>query len=403
MTQQVDFLLSPKAIRERCNRLFNLTKSGQGELEFHPEKWDEVVDFVYQTILEKYPTLDIPFHSRLGHFRPGGVDRIQWPELALNQKNPTEKVRTLIDLIIPSVLLDAGAGDLWKFSETKTGQTLNRSEGLGVASFHMFLSGQFSAGQGAQTTAQTTSEGLLKLTKAQLESAFQVSEKNPLIGVEGRLGLLQKLGETMQSNPNVFKNGRPSDLLETFYVDQNIDALQVLKSILTYLGPIWPSRLKWENTPLGDTWSHPKLGAPNSFEALIPFHKLSQWLSYSLLDACQLGGLPLKNVDQLTGLPEYRNGGLFVDLGMLTFKDPANLTKGISAEMPVTIEWRAATVILLDEVAQRIQKKLGKNSNDFPLAKVLEGGTWWAGRRIAALKRPGSPPPIKIILDGTVF
>ncbi|MGE0634502.1 MAG: DUF1688 family protein, partial [Pseudobdellovibrionaceae bacterium] len=41
--------------------------------------------------------------------------------------------------------------------------------------------------------------------------------------------------------------------------------------------------------------------------------------------------------------------------------------------------------------------------SEFPLAKVLEGGTWWAGRFLAAEKRQGGPPPIQIKSDGTVF
>jgi hypothetical protein len=47
--------------------------------------------------------------------------------------------------------------------------------------------------------------------------------------------------------------------------------------------------------------------------------------------------------------------------------------------------------------------KLNKTEADFPLAKVLEGGSWWAGRKIAKIKRPDSSPPLKIISDGTVF
>ncbi len=40
---------------------------------------------------------------------------------------------------------------------------------------------------------------------------------------------------------------------------------------------------------------------------------------------------------------------------------------------------------------------------EFPLGAVLEGGTWAAGRRLASAKRPGGPPPIHVISDGTVF
>jgi hypothetical protein len=38
-----------------------------------------------------------------------------------------------------------------------------------------------------------------------------------------------------------------------------------------------------------------------------------------------------------------------------------------------------------------------------PLARILQGGTWAAGRTIAKRLRPDGGPPLKIISDGTVF
>lgn len=56
-----------------------------------------------------------------------------------------EITRRLIDLFFVSVLLDAGAGDVWRFSEAKTGAQITRSEGIAVASMYMFLDGAFSS------------------------------------------------------------------------------------------------------------------------------------------------------------------------------------------------------------------------------------------------------------------
>jgi len=61
------------------------------------------------------------------------------------------------------------------------------------------------------------------------------------------------------------------------------------------------------------------------------------------------------------------------------------------------------TVALLDRIAEPIRAKLGFKAEDFPLAKALEGGTWATGRRLAKDRRPGGPPPLTIISDGTVF
>nr|WP_293143634.1 DUF1688 family protein [Okeania sp. SIO3I5] len=53
-----------------------------------------------------------------------------------------------------------------------------------------------------------------------------------------------------------------------------------------------------------------------------PFHKLSQWLTYSLLELLQELGLKIIGLDDLTGLAEYRNGGLFIDMELIKVKNP---------------------------------------------------------------------------------
>lgn len=393
MNERTAWLLTPKAIRERCGALHKRNCEDKGLLSVHPEKWDEVVEFTLETIRDNYPTLKIPFHSRLGHFRPGNIDRIKWLDEFLEHADAHERAKVLVDLIIPSVLLDAGAGNDWKYLEERSGLPFARSEGLGVASFHMFLAGDFSE----KGELQTDGAGLLGLTRVQLEKGFQVSNENPLLGVEGRLKLLHGLGRVLGAE------GRPGDLVDEFLKNGVVKATDVLTTVLKRLGPIWPSRLTLDGVPLGDTWSHPALGEAGSFESLVPFHKLSQWLSYSILDAMENCGFEVLGVEELTGLPEYRNGGLLLDFGLLQAVNPEDLTRGVAADDLFTIEWRASTVILLDELAQKIQKALGKTPKEFPLAKVLEGGSWWAGRRIAAKKRPGGTPPLNIILDGTVF
>ena len=57
----------------------------------------------------------------------------------------------------------------------------------------------------------------------------------------------------------------------------------------------------------------------------------------------------------------------------------------------------------LDEVADLVRQQLGKTAEEMPLACVLQGGTWTAGRQLAAEKRADGGPPIQLISDGTVF
>ena len=42
----------------------------------------------------------------------------------------------------------------------------------------------------------------------------------------------------------------------------------------------------------------------------MPFHKLSQWLAYSLIEPLEEAGIAVTGLDELTALAEYRNGGL---------------------------------------------------------------------------------------------
>ena len=59
------------------------------------------------------------------------------------------RAAALIDLYVVSVLLDAAAGPTWLFTETnEAGSALwqgGRSEGLAVATYHMFIEGVFSS------------------------------------------------------------------------------------------------------------------------------------------------------------------------------------------------------------------------------------------------------------------
>jgi len=54
-------------------------------------------------------------------------------------------------------------------------------------------------------------------------------------------------------------------------------------------------------------------------------------------------------------------------------------------------------------MAVDVRRLLGRSAQQLPLASVLQGGTWSAGRRVAAALRPGGPPPISVDSDGTLF
>lgn len=395
--QDLDFLLSPPAIRQSAEAIFDLTKNGKTHFTYHPEKFDGMVDYVIEVIRENYPTLDIPFHSRWGHFRPGGINRVaEMLEPKIKEFDLMEQARIKLDLVITSVLLDAGAGAEWKFFEKSSGKTFNRSEGLGVASFYLFMEGSLSD----NGLLQATAKGLQHLSKEKLSEVFQVSPVNPLIGVDGRLSLLKNLGKTIEAKKDIFPGGRPGsivDYLNTRY-GKTFTGAQLLRAVLDGLGEIWPGRIKLGGVNLGDIWAYDK--APGGLAA---FHKLSQWMTYSLCEPLEEAGFVVTEVDKLTGLAEYRNGGLLLDRGLISLVDKKLMEEGHRPDSELIIEWRGLTIALLDRIGAAVQQRLNKSSSDFPLAKVLEGGTWWAGRKAAKALREDSSPPLKIESDGTVF
>lgn len=391
----LNYILSPKAIRDGANKIFQETVKGTTHFRYHPEKFASTVDYVMETIRQNYPDLKIPFHSRWGHFRPGGVDRSTWLLEKVKHEDAMERARIMWDLVIPSVLLDAGAGKDWKYSEKETNKDYNRSEGLGVASYHMFMAGAFASdGKSLRSDAK----GLQSVTSAKIAEAFQVSETNPLVGVEGRAKLIQNLGKACEDK-TFFKDGRPGNLIDYLVAKygKTIPAEGLLRGVLDALGPIWPGRESMNGVNLGDVWKHSKHG-------LIAFHKLSQWMTYSLVEPLEAAGITVAGVEGLTGLAEYRNGGLILDSGLFSFANPEEGKQSWRPDSDLIIEWRALTVKSLDDIGGEVQKRLGKSAAEFPLAKVLEGGTWWAGRRIARELRPANAePPMNIISDGTVF
>jgi hypothetical protein len=392
----INWIMSPQAVREQSKRIFSMMEEGKTSFEYHPEKWNDVLAHVKATILKNYPDLNIPEHGRTVHLKANGHDRPQWILDACGDLDSWEEGKLLFDFIVVSVLLDAGAGDQWKYQEERTGETYSRSEGLGVASVHMLLDGGFSHNNDIRVTA----EGLLNLSETELEKHFQVKSENPLLGVKGRTELLNNLGKTLKDKSNIFPNGRVSDLMDNWKELGQVKGEQLLSGLLFGLGAIWPGRLQREGVNLGDVWHYSGFGNADDIKSLQPFHKLSQWLAYSLLAPLRHAGLKVTDLSSLTGLPEYRNGGLFVDSGLLSLRDSGQKEREHEPSSDLIIEWRALTIVLLDELGRKLPEYMNV---DLSLPQVLEGGSWWAGRLLARELRPGGGPPLRLKSDGTVF
>ncbi|KAL2163037.1 hypothetical protein VTH06DRAFT_6873 [Thermothelomyces fergusii] len=454
------YLRSLGAVRERCKLV--TAKACKNELlhfNVDMQKFPDVVSFVANIIKRDYdaPFTNIPGHGRYQHFGVGGRDRIAhllatWAEGVDN----TEKCKRLIDLFLVSVLLDAGAGTQWSYKSSENGRIYKRSEGIAVASLEMFKTGLFSGN--SSNKYQVDKEGLRQLTAERLAQGLQSKPGNEMAGLEGRAQLLIRLGEALENKEFFGEDGRPGNMLDYILSHPATQASSVIivpmpvlwNVLMNGLDPVWPpSRTAINGVPLGDAWpcnSMPQPAqSPSSptfspfphttgqshgvapWECILPFHKLTQWLAYSLIQPMQsIMKIQFTGQELLTGLPEYRNGGLFIDLGVLTLKPEDQErglqhyaeycqrtgTKGVEvAPMfepgdDVIVEWRGVTVGFLDMLTAEVNKAL-KNElagNELTLAQVLEAGSWKGGREIAEVSRPNTKePPILIDSDGTVF
>ncbi|KAE8447824.1 hypothetical protein EG329_010053 [Mollisiaceae sp. DMI_Dod_QoI] len=417
------YLRSIGAVRERCAIVLEKAKRNQlNHFYVDMDKFEDTSRFVVSIIKRDFAPdyASIPPHGRWQHFNVGGKDRIadmlaSWPASI----DPSERCRRLLDLFLVSVLLDAGAGTTWSYKSKNSGRVFRRSEGLAIASLEMFQDGLFSSN--SSQPHQVDGEGLRSLTIEKMARGLQVSERNPIAGLEGRTGLLIRLADALNNQTLFGADARPGNMLDYLISHPTTQAssvpvvlLPTLWSVLIDgLAPIWPpSRTAIDGTSIGDAWplsTMPADATTQPWETIVPFHKLSQWLCYSLMQPMtRLIHIHFAGAELMTGLPEYRNGGLFIDTGVLAlkqdderrglarFRKEGELSgKGSMEVVPmftpdddVIVEWRAVTVGFLDLL----------------LEEMLEAGSWKGGREMAEICRPNTQcPPIAILSDGTVF
>lgn len=75
----------------------------------------------------------------------------------------------------------------------------------------MFKAGYFSGDN--MEPCQVDSVGLRKLSVQQLARGLQVTEANPILGLEGRAGLMVRLGDALRNTALFGTRGRPGHML----------------------------------------------------------------------------------------------------------------------------------------------------------------------------------------------
>ncbi|KAJ5902049.1 hypothetical protein N7495_002577 [Penicillium taxi] len=428
----IEYLKSLQAVRERAQLVLEAGVKGElSHFNYHFDRMPEAAEFVANIIKRDFgpDKFDqIPPHGRWQHFDVGGFPRINdliktWQ---LRGYDELEVTRRLVDLFFVSVLLDAGAGDFWTFTEPVTGEVYGRSEGIAVSALYMFRDGAFSS-QKLADTEFVDGHGLAALNIETFRKHYQITTENQIVGDTSRVSLLNSVGLSLLSLPKIFgENGRPGNLVD-YIIQQgtepdelNYDNLwSILQDVLL---PAWPAdRTRIAGIPIGDAWPLEVLAkinaskqSENGTQNIQPFHKLTQWLAYSLsVPFMRILGRKWKNLDRGTGLPEYRNGGLFVDLGVLTLKDDA-LKQGLEtskndlpcfgATSDVIVEWRAMTVALLDKLHELVSEHFAQQGVNLNMPQMLEAGSWKGGRELAAKLRPQTKSsPILMEGDGTLF
>jgi hypothetical protein len=397
----VAYLRTTPAVRVRSRLLMDRAERGDSRaFVVNVDRLPAVADYVAGVLRESQSGRPLPTHGRMRHFNAGGVARTRAFEARLRGADRVERARAKIDLVLPSVLLDAGAGAAWAYDDE--GARLPRSEGLAVATFRWFMSGALSS-SGRELRCDAVA--LERMTTSEVSRAFQVRADNPLVGLETRAEMLRSLGRALRGHPEYFgAPARPGNLVDWALASAEggrLPATELLGVLLVGLARIWPGRVEVAGENMGDCWPHPALG--EGVRSLVPFHKLSQWLTYSLVEPATDAGLTVVGIDALTRLPEYRNGGLLLDLGVLELRDEADARRRHAISDPLVVEWRALTVVLLDRLAPMIRERLGDEGSELDAAGLVEGSTWLAGRTIARERRPGGVPPLSLDSDGTVF
>ena len=308
------------AVRERCGMVYRwVANSRSPHFTLDESRLTAVASYVADVTRDAYPDLKIPYHSRWRHFSAGGVDR--WGELRRGgDTDALERARIAVDLATVSVLLDAGAGSAWRYHDHKTGLASHVRRDCGCQPGYV-RRGPLLLRRGPSLARRSCRACAHRCRGA--GAPFQVDSDDPLVGLEQRSALLRRLGAAMAERPDLYGHtpARPGNLIDYLLTIADLPPhFSIVRACDIAGEPVVDLAIPGSRSmdlPSAMPAGIPPCARKTRTDRIVPFHKLSQWLTYSLLEPLEAAGLGVERLDGLTALPEYRNGGLLVDLGVI--------------------------------------------------------------------------------------
>lgn len=414
-------LRDPAILRSRCHLILQSVEAGRSvHFRIERSRLSVVAERVADLTRRRFADTPIgSYHSCWRHFEAGGVNRKAELDAVLAERSIAGMARARIDLALISALLGAGPATAWRYREAASGGEFSGEEGLALASFRAFMDGRFSSIVGEPH--RVDARALCAMGHATLAEIFQVSDTNPLAGLDARVSCLHRLGEALRGRPEWFTaEGEPGHLFDTLthrhHAPQlhhhhpvpntnkhHLAATRILGVLLDTFDPIWPDGQTPVGWARGDVWPHAAAGGEGLSAGMVPFHMLLQRMTYALLPPFEWAGVRVHGLDELTGLPDTGAGGLLLDAGVLVPLDTGYASRPYTAADPWVIEWRALTVALLDELAAQVRVLLSLREDEWPLARLQDGGMRAAARQFADERRPGGAgaPPVRLQPDGS--
>ncbi len=392
-------------VRETSLRFLNNAENGSLEhVSVDTSKLDQALIRVLETTKQTYPDFQIPPYGVWRQFEAGGVDR--WSALASAREFQTadELLAAAADLAILAAYMITRTAAGWTYEDTMAGTVSTGRQAVALAAINMFAAGSFSSD--VSDPFRVDADALIRLETEELAASLQWDAEKDADLLRKLQRHLKRFGEALALRSDLFGEGqstRPGTLLVKLGSEGwgSVDATAILDRLLQSLAPLWEGGAAQGDVAFGDSFSYSAMSEPDT-KGIVPFHLTAQEMVYSLVEPLAWAGYEVDELDTLSGPTDIEHVALFVQTGVLSFKDEdAQLSDEQAANR--MIETRAVTGALIDRLADMLRKELEVEPEQLPLSCILEGGTSRAGTEILRENGPLREKLAKILNPSSVF